>query len=34
VVTLRYRALVNKVTAPGLAMRPYFNRYAENAIDL
>ena len=32
--TLRYRAPVNKVTAPSLAMRPYFNRYTENAIDL
>lgn len=24
---LRYRAMVNGVAAPGLAMRPYFNRY-------
>jgi 3'-5' exonuclease len=31
---LRYRALVNKVTAPGLATRPYFNRYTEDAVDL
>lgn len=31
---LRYRAMVNGVSAPGLAMRPYFNRYAEDAIDL
>ena len=31
---LRYRALVNKVTAPGLALRPYFNRYTEDAVDL
>jgi 3'-5' exonuclease len=31
---LRYRALVNRVTAPGLSMRPYFNRYTEDAIDL
>lgn len=31
---LRYRAMVNGVAAPGLAMRPYFNRYTEDAIDL
>jgi 3'-5' exonuclease len=31
---LRYRALVNKVAAPGLSIRPYFNRYTEDAIDL
>ena len=31
---LRYRALVNNVAAPGLSMRPYFNRYTEDAIDL
>jgi 3'-5' exonuclease len=31
---LRYRALVNQVAAPGLSMRPYFNRYTEDAIDL
>jgi 3'-5' exonuclease len=31
---LRYRALVNKVSAPGLAVRPYFNRYTEDAVDL
>ena len=31
---LRYRALVNKVAAPGLATRPYFNRYTEDAVDL
>jgi 3'-5' exonuclease len=31
---LRYRAMVNGVAAPGLAMRPYFNRYMEDAIDL
>ena len=31
---LRYRAMVNGVTAPGLSMRPYFNRYTEDAIDL
>ncbi len=31
---LRYRAMVNSVAAPGLAMRPYFNRYTDDAIDL
>ncbi len=31
---LRYRAMVNSVTAPGLAMRPYFHRYLEDAVDL
>jgi 3'-5' exonuclease len=31
---LRYRAMVCGVAAPGLALRPYFNRYAEDAIDL
>lgn len=31
---LRYRALVNGVAAPGLAARPYFNRYSDDAVDL
>ncbi len=31
---LRYRAMVNSVSAPGLAMRPYFHRYLEDAVDL
>jgi predicted PolB exonuclease-like 3'-5' exonuclease len=31
---LRYRAMVHCVAAPGLAGRPYFNRYTEDAIDL
>jgi predicted PolB exonuclease-like 3'-5' exonuclease len=31
---LRYRAMVNGVSAPGLASRPYFNRYTEDAVDL
>ena len=31
---LRYRAMVCGVAAPGLAQRPYFNRYTEDAIDL
>jgi len=31
---LRYRAMVNGVSAPGLSTRPYFNRYTEDAIDL
>jgi hypothetical protein len=28
---LRYRAMVNGVAAPGLSLRPYFNRYTEDA---
>jgi 3'-5' exonuclease len=31
---LRYRAMVHGVAAPGLCMRPYFNRYTDDAIDL
>jgi 3'-5' exonuclease len=31
---LRYRAIVHGVAAPGLCMRPYFYRYAEDALDL
>lgn len=31
---LRYRAMINEVSAPGLAVRPYFNRYTEDAFDL
>jgi 3'-5' exonuclease len=31
---LRYRAMVNGVSAPALLLRPYFNRYTEDAIDL
>ena len=31
---LRYRAMVHEVSAPGLSLRPYFNRYTEDAIDL
>jgi predicted PolB exonuclease-like 3'-5' exonuclease len=31
---LRYRAMVHGVSAPELAMRPYFNRYTEDAVDL
>jgi 3'-5' exonuclease len=31
---LRYRAMLNGVAAPGLARRPYFNRYSEDALDL
>jgi predicted PolB exonuclease-like 3'-5' exonuclease len=31
---LRYRAIISKVSAPGLALRPYFNRYTEDAVDL
>jgi 3'-5' exonuclease len=31
---LRYRAMVHGVAAPGLSLRPYFNRYTEDAADL
>jgi len=31
---LRYRAMVQGVAAPGLAARPYFHRYTEDAVDL
>jgi predicted PolB exonuclease-like 3'-5' exonuclease len=31
---LRYRAMIHGVAAPGLASRPYFNRYTEDAVDL
>ena len=31
---LRYRAMINKVPAPGLVARSYFNRYTEDALDL
>ena len=31
---LRYRAMIHGVSAPGLSLRPYFNRYTEDAIDL
>jgi len=31
---VRYRAMVNEVSAPGLSARPYFNRYTEDALDL
>jgi predicted PolB exonuclease-like 3'-5' exonuclease len=31
---LRYRALFNRVHAPGLSRRPYFNRYSEDSVDL
>jgi predicted PolB exonuclease-like 3'-5' exonuclease len=31
---LRYRAMINSVPAPGLSLRPYFNRYTEDAVDL
>jgi len=31
---LRYRAMINQVSAPGLSARPYFNRYTEDALDL
>ena len=31
---LRYRAMIHAVAAPGLRVRPYFNRYTEDALDL
>jgi Predicted 3'-5' exonuclease related to the exonuclease domain of PolB len=31
---LRYRAMVHGVAAPGLSLRPYFNRFSEDAVDL
>jgi predicted PolB exonuclease-like 3'-5' exonuclease len=31
---LRYRAMVNRVSAAGLQVRPYFNRYYDDALDL
>jgi predicted PolB exonuclease-like 3'-5' exonuclease len=31
---LRYRAMVNRVSAEGLQVRQYFHRYTEDAIDL
>jgi 3'-5' exonuclease len=31
---LRYRAMVHGVAAPGLSLRPYFNRYTEDAVDI
>jgi predicted PolB exonuclease-like 3'-5' exonuclease len=31
---LRYRAMINFVSAPGLSARPYFNRYTDDALDL
>jgi 3'-5' exonuclease len=31
---LRYRAMIHRVSAPGLFAHPYFHRYTEDAIDL
>ncbi len=31
---LRYRAMVHKVPAAGLSARPYFHRFADDAVDL
>ena len=31
---LRYRAMISRVSAPGLAARSYFNRYTDDALDL
>ncbi len=33
-VTRRYRALMNRVAAPGLSALSYFHRYTEDAIGL
>jgi 3'-5' exonuclease len=30
---LRYRAMVHGIAAPGLSLRPYFNRYTNDAVD-
>lgn len=31
---LRYRAMLHRISAPGLLSRPYFNRFSDDAIDL
>ena len=31
---LRYRAMMHRISAPGLDCRPYFRRYAEDCVDL
>jgi predicted PolB exonuclease-like 3'-5' exonuclease len=31
---LRYRAMVNRISAAGLQVRPYFHRYSDDALDL
>jgi predicted PolB exonuclease-like 3'-5' exonuclease len=31
---LRYRAMVNRLSAVGLQVRPYFYRYSEDAVDI
>ena len=31
---LRYRAMVNRISAAGLQVRPYFRRYTDDALDL
>jgi 3'-5' exonuclease len=31
---LRYRAMIHRISAPGLAARNYFNRYTDDALDL
>jgi 3'-5' exonuclease len=31
---LRYRAMIHGIAAPGLSARPYFKRYADDALDL
>lgn len=31
---LRYRAMLQRISAPGLFCRPYFHRYTDDAVDL
>ena len=31
---LRYRAMINRVSAPGLECRRYWNRYSDDCLDL
>jgi predicted PolB exonuclease-like 3'-5' exonuclease len=31
---LRYRAMINRISAGGLSVRPYFHRYYDDALDL
>jgi predicted PolB exonuclease-like 3'-5' exonuclease len=31
---IRYRAMLNRVSAPSLCSRPYFHRYTDDAVDL
>jgi predicted PolB exonuclease-like 3'-5' exonuclease len=31
---LRYRAMLHRISAPGLSIRPYFHRFTDDAVDL